>query len=76
MLAAAAFASAIHGHVVAVDRAHNLVTVHHAAHAGMAIEMTMVVRMRDPRLLAGLARGQFVRLRCDERQNPWVCVRR
>ncbi len=74
-MAAAAFVSAIHGTIVAIDRAHNLVSVHHAAHAGMALDMTMVVRMRDARELVVLKRGQFVRLRCDERANPWVCVR-
>jgi len=73
---ALAFTSAIHGNVVSVDRAHALLVIHHHAHAGMQMEMTMAVRMADPRALAGLRRGQFVELRCDERQNPWVCVRR
>jgi len=73
---ALAFVASIHGDVVAVDRAHNLISVHHSAHAGMRMEMTMVVRMHDPRELARLRTGQFVRLACDERQNPWVCVRR
>jgi Cu/Ag efflux protein CusF len=70
------FTAAIHGNVVAVDRARGLLTVHHKAHAGMPIEMTMVVRMRDEHALASLKTGQFVHLRCDERRNPWVCVRR
>jgi len=73
---ALAFVAAIHGNVVAIDRAHGLVSVHHAAHAGMAMEMTMVVRMNDRRELARLRVGQFVRLQCDETRNPWVCVRR
>jgi Cu/Ag efflux protein CusF len=76
MIAMLAFASAIHGNVVSVDRAHNLVVIHHHAHAGMAMEMTMAVRMADPLTLAGLRKGAFVELRCDEGQNPWVCVRR
>lgn len=76
MLAALAFVSAIHGDVVSVDRAHDLVVIHHHAHAGMAMEMTMAVRMADPRALGRLHKGAFVELRCDERQNPWVCVMR
>lgn len=76
MLAALAFASAIHGNVVSVDRPHNLLLIHHHAHVGMMMEMTMAVRMADPRALAGLRKGQFVELRCDESRNPWVCVRR
>jgi Cu/Ag efflux protein CusF len=76
VVAAMAFTSAIHGNVVSVDRAHNLVVIHHHAHAGMAMEMTMAVRMADPRALGRLRKGAFVELRCDEDQNPWVCVRR
>ena len=75
MLAALAFTSALHGDVVSVDRAHNLVLVRHRAQA-MMMEMTMAVRMADPRALAGLRKGVVVELRCDERRNPWVCVRR
>ncbi len=71
-----AFVAAIHGNVVAIDRAHDLVSVHHHAHPGMPMEMTMVVRMHDPRELARLRVGQFVDLKCDETRNPWVCVRR
>jgi hypothetical protein len=41
-----------------------------------ALALTAAVRMADPRALAHLRRGAFVKLRCDERPNPWVCVRR
>jgi Cu/Ag efflux protein CusF len=75
VIAAAAFVSAIHGTVVAVDRTRGLVSVHHRAHAGMMMDMTMVVRMRDRRELTLLKKGDHVELRCDERVNPWVCVR-
>lgn len=76
ILAALAFTAPVHGNVVSVDRAHDMLVIHHHAHAGMQMEMTMAVRMADPRVLARLRTGQFVELRCDERQNPWVCVRR
>jgi Cu/Ag efflux protein CusF len=66
----------VHGTVVSVDRAHNLVVVHHRAHAGMAMEMEMAVRMRDRSALAQLKPGTAVRLLCDQARNPWVCVRR
>ncbi|HEX3467533.1 MAG TPA: copper-binding protein [Candidatus Elarobacter sp.] len=75
-MAALTFASAIHGNVVSVDRAHDLLVIHHKAHAGMMMEMTMAVKMADRHALAGLRKGQFVELRCDESRNPWVCVRR
>ncbi|HTJ25048.1 MAG TPA: hypothetical protein VMA36_02685 [Candidatus Limnocylindria bacterium] len=74
LLAAAAFTASIHGNVVSIDRVHNLLVVHHHAHEGMAMEMTMAVRLRDPRRLARLQKGEFVRLRCDQDVNPWVCV--
>jgi hypothetical protein len=64
----------IHGNVVRYDRASGLLLVHHHAHAGMAMDMTMAVRMRDPRVAAHLHPGQFIRLRCDARPNPWVCT--
>ncbi len=64
----------VHGNVVRYDRASGLLLVHHHAHAGMAMEMTMAVRLRDPRVAARLHPGQFVRLRCDARPNPWVCA--
>ncbi len=64
----------VHGNVVRYDRASGLLLVHHHAHAGMAMEMTMAVRLRDPRVAARLRPGQFVRLRCDARPNPWVCA--
>ena len=69
------YVAEIHGVVRSVDRAHNLLVVHHQAHAGMAMEMTMAVKMKDPRELAGLRPGQTIKLRCDERRNPWVCVK-
>lgn len=71
--AALAVTSEVHGNVVSVDRVHNLVVIHHRAHAGMAMEMTMAVRMKDRAQLASLRPGQVVRMRCDERANPWVC---
>ncbi len=64
----------VHGNVVRYDRASGLLLVHHHAHAGMAMEMTMAVRVRDSRAAARLRPGQFVRLRCDARPNPWRCV--
>jgi len=64
----------VHGNVVRFDRASGLLLVHHHAHAGMEMEMTMAVRLRDPRAAARLRPGQFVRLRCDARPNPWVCA--
>ena len=73
---ALAFASAIHGNVVSIDRAHDLLLIHHHAHAGMRAEMTMAVRMANPRELSAMRVGAFVQLRCDEARNPWVCVRR
>ena len=75
-LAALAFTAVVHGNVVSIDPAHDLLVIHHHAQAGMQMEMTMAVRMADPRALAHLRRGAFVKLRCDERPNPWVCVRR
>ena len=81
MIAAAAIAATlfnadVHGSVVSVDRAHNLVVVHHHAHEGMAMDMMMAVKMRDRHALDGLRKGQYVRLRCDARANPQVCVKR
>jgi len=73
MLGAAPLA-VLHGNVVRYDRASGLLLVHHHAHAGMGMEMTMAVRLRDPHALARLHPGQFVRLRCDARPNPWVCA--
>jgi hypothetical protein len=64
----------LHGNVVRYDRASRLLLVHHHAHAGMEMEMTMAVRLRDPRIAARLRPGQFVRLRCDARPNPWICA--
>jgi hypothetical protein len=64
----------VHGNVVRYDRASGLLLVHHHAHAGMAMDMTMAVRLRDPRAAARLRPGQSVRLRCDARTNPWVCT--
>lgn len=81
LLAAAVIAAAtpyiahIHGEVRSVDRAHNLLVIHHRAHAGMEMEMTMAVKLKDPRQLASLRPGQTISLRCDERRNPWVCVK-
>jgi len=66
----------LHGAVVSVDRAHNLVVIHHHAQAGMAMDMTMAVRMRDRAALAHLKPGTTVQLLCDTVPNPWVCVRR
>jgi Cu/Ag efflux protein CusF len=63
----------ITGTVVAVDRAHNLLSVEHGAEPGMPMAMTMVVRLRAPRTLATLKPGVRVRLRCDATPNPWVC---
>lgn len=63
----------VHGNVVRYDRASGLLLVHHHAHAGMGVEMTMAVRLRDPRAAAHLRPGAFVRLRCDARPNPWLC---
>lgn len=74
LLAAAAYSTSIHGNVVSIDHAHNLLVVHHYAQAGMNMEMTMAVRMHDPRQLNHLQKGEFVRLRCDQSTNPWVCV--
>jgi Cu/Ag efflux protein CusF len=72
--AATLFTADVHGEVVSVDRAHRLVMVHHHAHEGMRMEMTMAVKLRDDRQLTTLHKGQFVRLRCDPRSNPYVCV--
>jgi Cu/Ag efflux protein CusF len=72
--AATLFAADVHGEVVSVDRAHRLVMVHHHAHEGMRMEMTMAVKLRDDRQFATLHKGQFVRLRCDPNSNPYVCV--
>lgn len=66
----------VHGTVVSVDRAHNLVVIHHDAHAGMPMAMDMAVRMRHRSALAQLKSGMPVRLLCDQTVNPWVCVRR
>jgi Cu/Ag efflux protein CusF len=74
VVAAAAYAAAVHGNVVSVDRAHDLLVVHHHAHQGMEMEMTMAVRLHDRHQLEGLRKGQFVHLRCDESVNPWVCI--
>jgi Cu/Ag efflux protein CusF len=74
LLAAATYAASIHGNVVSIDRAYNLLVVHHHAHAGMGIEMTMAVRMRDPRQLERLQKGEYVKLSCDQSVNPWVCI--
>jgi len=73
MLGAAPLAD-VHGTVVRYDRASGLLLVHHHAHMGMEMEMTMAVRLRDPRVAARLRPGQSIRLRCDARPNPWVCV--
>ena len=35
-----------------------------------------LVSQRDESQLAALHKGQFVRLRCDPRSNPYVCVMR
>lgn len=73
--AASVFAASIHGNIVSIDRAHNLLVVHHRPHAGMGMEMTMAVRMRDSGQLKGLQKGEYVKLRCDDRSNPWICVK-
>jgi Cu/Ag efflux protein CusF len=65
----------VHGEVVSVDRAHQLVVVHHRAHSGMGMEMMMAVKLRDARQLAGVRKGQQIRLRCDPSANPYVCVK-
>jgi Cu/Ag efflux protein CusF len=75
LLAASVYTASIHGNVISIDRAHNFLVVHHHAHAGMGTEMTMAVRMRDPGQLKGLQKGEYVKLRCDQRSNPWICVR-
>jgi hypothetical protein len=69
--AAAVFSADLHGEVVSVDRTHRLAIVHHHAHEGMRMEMTMAVRLRDDHQLH---KGQFVQLRCDPRSKPYVCV--
>ena len=74
--AATVFTADLHGEVVSVDRAHRLVVVHHHAHEGMRMEMMMAERLRDESQLAALHKGQFVRLQCDPRSNPYVCVMR
>jgi Cu/Ag efflux protein CusF len=71
--AAATASTTIAGTVVAVDRAHGLLSVEHGAEPGMPMAMTMVVRLRAPRALATLKPGMRVRLRCDATPNPWVC---
>ena len=68
------FTADLHGEVVSVDRAHRLVVVHHHAHQGLRMETMMAVKLRDERELSALHKGQFVRLRCDPRSNPYVCV--
>jgi Cu/Ag efflux protein CusF len=73
-LAAATPSADLHGTVRGIDRAHGLLTVHHAAHAGMAMEMTMAVKLRDPHAFARLHVGDHVQLRCDASADPWVCV--
>ncbi|HYZ16560.1 MAG TPA: copper-binding protein [Candidatus Acidoferrum sp.] len=75
LLAASLYNASIHGNIVSIDRAHNLLVVHHKPHAGMGMEMTMAVQMRDPSQLKGLQKGEFVKLRCDQNANPWICVR-
>lgn len=72
-LAAAPPVADLHGNVVRYDRDSGLLVVHHHAHAGMAMDMEMAVRLRDPHAAARLKPGQFVRLQCDARPNPWVC---
>lgn len=74
LLAAAVYSASIHGNVVSIDRPHNLLVVHHHAHQGMGMEMTMAVRMHDPRQLDRVQKGEFVQLRCDQSANPWICV--
>ena len=71
---ALAFVAAVHGNVTAIDSTHDLLTVHHHAHEGMAMEMTMVVKLKDAKRLATLREGEYVDLRCDQSRNPWVCV--
>jgi Cu/Ag efflux protein CusF len=73
-LAAAAPSADLHGTVRGIDRAHDFLTVHHAAHAGMMMEMTMAVKLRDPRALDRLHVGDQVKLKCDASVDPWVCV--
>ena len=75
LAAATPYVAEIHGEVRSVDRAHNLLVIHHHAHEGMEMEMTMAVKMKDPRQLDGVRAGQTIKLRCDERRNPWICVK-
>ena len=39
------------------------------------MEMMMAVKLRDARQLAGVRKGQQIRLRCDPSANPYVCVK-
>lgn len=75
-LAASPYRTDVHGDVARVDRARGTVTIVHHAHAGMMMEMTTTVRIRDRRALARLRPGAFVRLRCDLGQTPPLCVTR
>jgi len=75
VVAAAVALAEVHGEVVSVDRVHQLVIVHHRSHPGMGMEMMMAVKLRDPRQLAGLKKGQQIRLRCDPNANPYTCVK-
>jgi Cu/Ag efflux protein CusF len=73
--AASPYTTELHGTIRAVDTRANLVTLHHSGSAAM-MEMTMVVQMRDRRLLHALRPGARIAVRCDASRNPWVCVRK
>jgi Cu/Ag efflux protein CusF len=70
----ARYATELRGTVRSMDPALGLVLIHHGAEAGMGA-MTMAVKLNDRRQMKGLRPGMTVRLRCDERADPYVCVR-
>ena len=75
MPARSPYGTELRGTVRSVDPALGLVLVHHAPNAEMRTAMTMAVKLKDRRQIDGLRPGMTIRLRCNERVNPYVCVR-